>query len=88
MEIQQADAVKLLLLHSQGTLLIHTGGDHYKFWNIYYDSAAQKIITKWGRIGNKVQSNSAPGYYNAETYMQTKIKEKLKKGYRYVTDIA
>lgn len=70
------DEAKLRLMFSSGSLLVNTEGDHYKFW--CYDDKEQRVY--WGRIGNKIRSQSVSK--ENHSYVQNKIREKLRKGYR------
>jgi len=51
-----------------------------KFWWVVYDQSRNMVICTWGRIGN---SSPPPKEYTAKE-AETKIRQKLKKGYEKV----
>ena len=77
------DEAKLLLTYSQGALLVNDEGVHYKFYNIYYNDQ-EGVVAQWGRVGSKPQSTTYGRYKGT---MNSKIREKLNKGYRIVRDL-
>ncbi len=87
MEIKDEHIAKLLLVYaSDGTTLVCTDGNHYKFWNINYNKQTNEITTKWGRIGNKVQSSVMIPGRSVALELDIRISDKLNKGYEIFTD--
>lgn len=70
------DEAKLRLMFSNGPLLVNTEDNHYKFW--HYDRFEKRVY--WGRIGSKIKSQDVSD--KSGSYEYTKIREKLRKGYR------
>jgi len=86
MEIKDEDTAKLLLVYaSEGTTLVCTDGNHYKFWNIKLNKDGT-ITTTWGRIGNAPQSNILPAAAFPDHIIQKAIHSKLQKGYEMFSD--
>lgn len=52
-----------------------------KFWHIVFDRSTQMCVCTWGRIGNR---SPTPKEYTIQQ-AQTKIRQKLKKGYDKVS---
>lgn len=88
MEIKDEDMAKLLLVYaSEGTTLVCTEDNHYKFWNIKYNDREGEVTTTWGRIGNKIQSSTKPiSHWNPRQHVQDLINKKIKKGYEIFSD--
>lgn len=81
MEIKDEDAAKLLLVYaSDGTTLINSSDNHYKFWNIRLNKDGT-ITTTWGRIGNTPQSNTLPAAAFPDHIIRKAVQGKLQKGY-------
>lgn len=81
MEIKDEDAAKLLLVYaSEGTTLVNSSGNHYKFWNIKIEKDGS-ITTTWGRIGSTPQSNTLPPVLYPQHIVMKAVKGKLQKGY-------
>ena len=78
------DESMLLLTFSDCKVLVNTEDNHYKFWTYRVNRLDHKVEYFWGRIGKTTQSmETTPGsdwYINSE--VETKVREKLKKGYR------
>jgi len=86
MEIKDQHIAKLLLVYaSNGTTLVCTDKNHYKFWNITLNNDGT-IITTWGRIGNKPQSLTLPASAFPQHIIQKAIYSKLRKGYEIFSD--
>jgi len=86
MEIKDEHIAKLLLVYaSDGTTLVCTDGNHYKFWNITLNKDGT-ITTTWGRIGNKPQSLILPAPAFPQHIIQKAIHGKLNKGYEMFFD--
>lgn len=73
------DEAKLMLMFPHGTLLVNDQGNHYKYYNIYKQD--NKAIAQWGRVGKKPQAVTYSVYE-----MKTKIREKVRKGYRIIRE--
>ena len=58
---------------------------HNKFWG--YKIAGNNVVCKWGRVGSteKEKSFSFPSRYSLDSYLDSKIAEKEKKGYKEVS---
>ena len=81
LKVDIVDEAKLLLTYPQGAMLVDDSGIHYKFYNIYKDHDGH-VHSTWGRIGSRSQSTDHR-YIN----IHSKIKEKLKKGYRVLRSL-
>ena len=73
---------KLLLSFGEGTTLINTDDDHYKFWHISSDG--NDVYTHYGRIGKAIRESkkSFSSEFQKEKFIETKIIEKKRKGYK------
>lgn len=69
-----------LKLQFPGRIIVNTEAKHYKFWSVCESSNGTYTIY-WGRIGNKVQSLIV---HSSTDKIETKIKNKIKKGYREI----
>jgi len=82
MEIKDEHMAKLLLVYaSEGTTLVCTDQDHYKFWNIVYNNDEGTVVTTWGRIGYNIQSSKKSQQPDPQYTARNLINSKLKKGY-------
>jgi len=81
MDIAQKDKVKLMLKYGQGRLFVHTLDEHYKFYHISLQG--KKIVATYGRIGKKEVRDVKEMYSERQAlhYVNSKIREKLSKGY-------
>lgn len=85
MEVKDEHLAKLLLAY-EGKTLVCTDGEHYKFWNVSYNEKDDTITTKWGRIGNKVQSSTKESrQWSVKEEIEDMVNKKLKKGYEDIT---
>ena len=64
-------------------ILIYQGNKHNKFWTAYWDETTNQVHVRWGRIGQKSQSQtkSFSGHREAVRFIETKFSEKRRKGY-------
>ena len=78
MKATQSIKAKLTLLYPTCRIIIHDEDGHYKFYCL--DAENNRVI--YGRIGQKPKSvKMHPNNYN---WIESKIKEKIKKGYREI----
>jgi predicted DNA-binding WGR domain protein len=59
---------------------------HNKFWAASQDTATNRVIIRWGRLGTKGQSQvkDFPGAYGAVNFIDSKVREKTNKGYHKI----
>jgi len=65
---------------------VHRGDKHNKFWT--YDITGSSFTATYGRIGTPGTSKSKPFHsqYSAESHALDKIHEKIRKGYKKVSE--
>lgn len=86
MEVKGEHLAKLLLSY-EGTTLVCTEDNHYKFWNIVHNESDNTLVTTWGRIGQKAQSSTkkvTDSYMPIKWQIENQINKKIKKGYEYI----
>lgn len=66
--------------------LIQQEDEHNKFWTAVMDPKTHKVTIRWGRIGTKGQSQEKDfsGEYAAGRFIEGKMSEKTRKGYRTI----
>jgi predicted DNA-binding WGR domain protein len=79
MKLEVWDEAKLKLQFS-GRVLVNTEDEHYKFWSAQIEDNSHYRVY-WGRIGKTIQTSLISG---GTLSIETKIKEKLRKGYREI----
>ena len=81
MILETFDHAKLKLLFSDGRTFVCTEDNHYKVWTVA--QKGNEAIVQWGRIGNKIQSQTKKFYsdWSVKRFINEKIEEKKRKGY-------
>jgi predicted DNA-binding WGR domain protein len=84
MILQTFDHAKLKLLFSDGRTFVCTEDTHYKVWSVA--QKGNEAVVSWGRIGNRVQSQTKKfsSDWGAKRFINEKIEEKTKKGYKEI----
>lgn len=64
-------------------ILVQQSSEHNKFWAGKLDESTCSVIVRWGRIGTKGQSQTKTfsSAYSAADHLDTKLREKMRKGY-------
>lgn len=72
--------------YKEEQILVQQEDNHNKFWAAYWDSDANVVHIRWGRIGTKGQSQRKPvsGQFEASRLIDNKVYEKQRKGYQKV----
>ncbi len=70
--------------YKKETILIHQEAEHNKFWSAQMDEKTFKVVIRWGRLGTKGQSQEKEfsAEYGAGQFIESKMSEKRRKGYR------
>lgn len=70
--------------YKEEKILVHQGAEHNKFWAAHYDDKTNEVHVRWGRIGTKGQSQTKKfgSQYQAVNFIDTKFREKCRKGYK------
>src|ERR1022692_1939405 len=69
-------------------IYINNDGSANKFWSYTIDESTNKSVhVKWGRIGmdSKDQTKSFSSFSEMQKFIDSKVREKEKKGYKLVT---
>lgn len=66
------------------TILVYDADNSNKFWAAQMDKKTFKVTIRWGRLGTKGQSQEKDfaGEYAAGRFIESKMGEKTRKGYR------
>lgn len=82
MNLENKDLAKLLLSFREGVTFVNTDEDHYKFWHIAFEG--NDVYTHYGRIGKAIREShkSFSSEFERERFVESKIIEKRKKGYK------
>lgn len=69
--------------YKEEKIVVHQGPTHNKFWAAWWDDTTNQVHIRWGRLGTKGQSQtkSFGGSYAAADFIDTKYREKRRKGY-------
>ena len=83
------DEAVLLLNFGDCKILINMEENHYKFWTYRQDpTEPNKVTFYWGRIGKVVQEleKDFGSKWAASGEIDSKVREKIKKGYRPIEE--
>jgi len=69
--------------YKEEKIVVQQSGTHNKFWAAWWDEKKKKVVVRWGRLGTKGQSkeHSHSDVYSASRFIDTKFREKRRKGY-------
>ncbi len=69
------------------SIVINTDDEHSKFWISQIDEQTKTVLIRWGRIGTKGQQQSKDfsSIHEAASFVDSKRREKTRKGYRLIS---